>query len=299
MPAAANARHYAQIVRDTATYRGLIRAGTDIASLGYEHLGEPQELVDQAEQIVFSIADQRISSDFERIDGLLKQSFERLDEIQNSDHDITGAPSGFQALDELTAGFQKSNLIVLAARPGMGKTSLALNIATHLAVREQIPVAIFSLEMSREEVTTRLMCTEGRVDSKRLRVGKLSKADWNNLTDASTRLYNAPIFVDDSAGVSPIEIKAKARRLKARLDGHLGLVVVDYLQLMGGPDPGREPRPGDLPDLARAQADRPRPRRARCSPSRSSRARSSSAPTSARSSPTCASRGRSSRTPTS
>src|SRR6476659_2697240 len=232
VPAAANARHYAQIVRDTATYRGLIRAGTDIASLGYEHLGEPQELVDQAEQIVFSIGDQRISTDFERIDGLLKQSFERLDEIQNSDHDITGAPSGFKALDELTAGFQKSNLIVLAARPGMGKTSLALNIATHLAVREQIPVAIFSLEMSREEVTTRLMCTEGRVDSKRLRVGKLSKADWNNLTNASTRLYNAPIFVDDSAGVSPME--TKARRLKARLDGHLGLVVVDYLQLMGG-----------------------------------------------------------------
>ena len=234
VPAAANARHYAQIVRDTATYRGLIRAGTDIASLGYEHLGEPQELVDQAEQIVFSIGDQRISTDFERIDGLLKQSFERLDEIQNSDHDITGAPSGFKALDELTAGFQKSNLIVLAARPGMGKTSLALNIATHLAVREQIPVAIFSLEMSREEVTTRLMCTEGRVDSKRLRVGRLSKADWQNLTNASTRLYNAPIYVDDSAGVSPIEIKAKARRLKARLDGHLGLVVVDYLQLMGG-----------------------------------------------------------------
>ncbi|MGH3075475.1 MAG: replicative DNA helicase, partial [Gaiellales bacterium] len=234
VPAAANARHYAQIVRDTATYRGLIRAGTDIASLGFEHIGEPQELVDRAEQIVFSIGDQRISSDFERIDGLLKQSFERLDEIQNSDHDITGAPSGFKALDELTAGFQKSNLVVLAARPGMGKTSLALNIATHLAVREQIPVAIFSLEMSREEVTTRLMCTEGRVDSKRLRVGKLSKADWNNLTNASTRLYNAPIFVDDSAGVSPIEIKAKARRLKARLDGHLGLVVVDYLQLMGG-----------------------------------------------------------------
>ena len=144
----------------------------------------------------------------------------------------------------------------------MGKTSLALNIATHLAVREQIPVAIFSLEMSREEVTTRLMCTEGKVDSKRLRVGKLSKADWNNLTNASTRLYNAPIFVDDSAGVSPIEIKAKARRLKARLDGHLGLVVVDYLQLMGGHDAGREPRPGDLADLARAQADRPRPRRA-------------------------------------
>ncbi len=108
-------------------------------------------------------------------DGLLKESFERLDEIQNSDHDLTGAPSGFRDLDELTAGFQKSNLVVMAARPGMGKTSLALNIATHLAVREQVPVAIFSLEMSREEVTTRLMCTEGRVDSKRLRVGTLSR----------------------------------------------------------------------------------------------------------------------------
>jgi replicative DNA helicase len=234
VPAAANARHYAQIVRDTATYRGLIRAGTDIATLGYDHIGDPPDLVDKAEQIVFSIADQRISGDFERIDGLLKQSFERLDEIQNSDRDITGVPSGFRELDGLTAGFQKSNLIVLAARPGMGKTSLALNMATHLAVREQIPVAVFSLEMSREEVTTRLMCTEGKVDSKRLRVGKLSQTDWTNLTNASTRLYNAPIYVDDSAGVTPIEIKAKSRRLKARLDGKLGLIVVDYLQLMGG-----------------------------------------------------------------
>jgi replicative DNA helicase len=234
VPAAANARHYAQIVRDTATCRGLIRAGTEIATLGYEHVGEPQELVDRAEQIVFSIADQRISGDFERIDGLLKQSFERLDEIQNSDKDITGTPSGFRDLDALTAGFQKSNLVIMAARPGMGKTSLALNIASHLGMHERVPVAIFSLEMSREEVTTRLMCTEGRVDSKRLRVGKLSQADWQNLTSACSRLNDAPIYVDDSAGVSPIEIKAKARRLKARLDGNLGLIVVDYLQLMGG-----------------------------------------------------------------
>src|SRR6185437_15475750 len=227
VPAVANARHYAQIVRDTATYRGLIRAGTEIAGLGYERMGEPPELVDRAEQIVFGIADQRITGDFEHMDTLLKQSFDRLTEMSNNERDLTGVASGFRQLDELTAGFQDSNLVVLAARPGMGKTSLALNIAAHVGVRERIPVAIFSLEMSREEVTTRLMCAEGKVDSKRLRRGKLDASDWEKLTDA-------PIYIDDTAGVTPIEIKAKSRRLKSRLKGELGLVIVDYLQLMGG-----------------------------------------------------------------
>jgi replicative DNA helicase len=234
VPAAANARHYAQIVRDTATYRGLIRAGTEIATLGYERIGEPPELVDRAEQIVFGIADQRITGDFEHMETLLKESFDRLTQLSAEGGDLTGTGSGFRQLDELTAGFQKSNLVVLAARPGMGKTSLALNIAAHVGIRERTPVAIFSLEMSREEVTTRLMCAEGKVDSKRLRRGALDGGDWEKLTNASSKLYDAPIYVDDTAGVTPIEIKAKSRRLKSRLKGELGLVIVDYLQLMGG-----------------------------------------------------------------
>jgi replicative DNA helicase len=189
-------------------------------------------LVDRAEQIVFGIADQRISGDFENMETLLKQSFDRLTEMAQDGRDLTGIASGFRQLDDLTAGFQSSNLVVLAARPGMGKTSLALNMAAHVGVRERRPVAIFSLEMSREEVTMRLMCAEGKVDSKRLRRGNLDKGDWEKLTNASSKLYDAPIFIDDTAGVTPIEIKAKSRRLKSRLKGDLGLVIVDYLQLM-------------------------------------------------------------------
>src|SRR6476646_4419029 len=159
---------------------------------------------------------------------------DRLTQLADDGRDLTGVASGVRQLDELTAGFQDSNLVVLAARPGMGKTSLALNIAAHVGVRERTPVAIFSLEMSREEVTTRLMCAEGKVDSKRLRRGKLDASDWEKLTNASSKLYDAPIYIDDTAGVTPIEIKAKSRRLKSRLKGELGLVIVDYLQLMGG-----------------------------------------------------------------
>jgi replicative DNA helicase len=234
VPAAANARHYADIVRDAATYRSLIRAGTEIAELGYEHVGEPQELVDQAEQIVFSIADQRISHDFTPLNSLLVESFERLGALAESGSDITGMPTGFRELDRITAGFQRSNLIILAARPSMGKTSLGLNIAAHLGVHANVPVAIFSLEMSQGEVTQRLMCSEAKVDSKRLQTGRLDDADWVKLTNACDKLSRAPIYIDDSAGVTPIEIKAKTRRLQARLNGELGMVIVDYLQLMGG-----------------------------------------------------------------
>ena len=234
VPAAANARHYADIVRDAATYRSLIRAGTEIAELGYDHVGEPQELVDKAEQIVFSIADKRISSDFTPLNSLLVESFERLGALAESGSEITGAASGFRDLDRITAGFQPSNLVIVAARPSMGKTSLGLNIAAHLGVRDNVPVAIFSLEMSQGEVTQRLMCAEAKVDSKRLQTGRLDDADWVKLTNACDKLSRAPIFIDDTAGVTPIEIKAKTRRLQSRLNGELGLVIVDYLQLMGG-----------------------------------------------------------------
>jgi replicative DNA helicase len=234
VPAAANAPHYARIVRDTASYRGLIRAGTDIATLGYERHGEPSDLVDRAEQIVFEIADHRIKGDFHGIDGLLQRTFERITALHESDREVTGAPSGFRDLDRVTSGFQRSNLVVLAARPGMGKTSLALNMAAHLALREQLPVAVFSLEMSSDEIVQRLMCAEGRVDSSRLRNGRLTRDDWTKLTSACDRLARAPIFVDDSAGVTPIEIKAKARRLKTR-HSDLALVIVDYMQLMSAP----------------------------------------------------------------
>ncbi len=216
VPAVANAHRYAEIVQ-----------------LGYERLGEPQELVDQAEQVVFSIADQRIATDFSPIATLLNESFERISQLHEAGREITGVPTGYRKLDRITAGFQPSNLVILAARPGMGKTSLALNIAAHVGIREQLPVAIFSIEMSRDEVTQRLMCSEGKVDSSRLRTGKLAPDEWPKLTAACSMLQNAPIYVDDTAGITALEIKAKTRRLKAR-HPNLALVVIDYLQLMSG-----------------------------------------------------------------
>ena len=223
----------AEIVRDASTYRNLIRAGTQIAQLGYERLGEPQELVDQAEQVVFGIADQRITSDFFPIAGLLNDSFERISQLHESGREITGVGTGFRKLDKITAGLQPSNLVILAARPGMGKTSLALNVAAHVGIREQLPVAIFTIEMSRDEVTQRLMCSEGKVDSSRLRTGKLAPEEWPKLTAACSHLQEAPIYIDDTAGITALEIKAKTRRLKAR-HPNLALVVIDYLQLMSG-----------------------------------------------------------------
>ena len=210
---------------------------------------------------MFEIANQRISSDFSPIKELLNASFERISELHKSGRDITGVPSGFRELDRITAGFQPSNLMILAARPGMGKTSLALNIASHVAIREGLPVAIFSIEMSRDEVTQRLMCAEGKVDSSRLRTGKLAQDEWPRLTDACSRLSTAPIYVDDTAGVTALEIKAKTRRLKTR-HPNLGLVVVDYLQLMSGG--GRfDNRVQEISQIsAPAEADGARPRRA-------------------------------------
>ncbi|MGZ4430842.1 MAG: replicative DNA helicase [Gaiellales bacterium] len=233
VPAVANAQRYAEIVRETAMCRGLITAGTEIARLGYERVGEPQELIDQAEQIVFGLADQRISSDFQPINGLLTESFERITQLHESKHEITGVASGFRDLDRITSGFQASDLTILAARPSMGKTSLALNMAAHIAIREQRPVAIFSIEMSAEQVTQRLMCAEGRIDSSRLRSGKLAQDEWPKLTSAAERLSKADIYIDDTPGITALEIKAKTRRLKSR-HVDLGLIVVDYLQLMSG-----------------------------------------------------------------
>jgi len=233
VPSVANARRYAEIVRDASLYRSLIRAGTEIADLGYQRLGDPREAVDKAEQAVFQIANQRVTSDFSSINELLHASFERITELNKDGREIIGVPSGYRDLDRITAGFQTSNLIILAARPGMGKTSLALNMAAHVGIREALPVAIFSIEMSRDEVTQRLMCSEGRVDSSRLRTGRLAQDEWPRLTDACSRLSGAPIYIDDTAGITPLEIKAKTRRLLTR-HPNLSLVIVDYLQLMGG-----------------------------------------------------------------
>jgi len=229
--ATANVEHYARIVKESATLRGLIAAGQEIVRLGRERLGETAELVDRAEQIVFELAQQRVTGDFSEIGPLLTESFERITKLYEAGTDVTGVPCGFRELDRLTSGFQPGNLVILAARPSMGKSALALCIAANLGVRESIPVALFTLEMSKAEVTQRLMCSEAKVESQRVRSGKLTQEDWPRLTAACDKLMKAPIFVDDTGSITMMELRSKARRLKSRLP-NLGLVVVDYLQLM-------------------------------------------------------------------
>ena len=231
VPAASNAAHYARIVHEMATLRGLIRAGNDIARLGFDRPGETVELVDRAEQIVFELSQQRVSGEFTHIDDLLKDSFERITLLMEAGTDLTGTPSGFRDVDRLTSGFQPGNLIIIAARPSMGKSALALNMAQNLAVRHDIPVALFTLEMSKSEVTQRMMCAEARVESQSLRTGKLKPEDWPRLTAACDKLMKAPIWVDDTGSVTMMEIRSKSRRLKSR-EPNLGLIIVDYLQLM-------------------------------------------------------------------
>jgi replicative DNA helicase len=231
VPAAANAGHYARIVREMATLRALVRAGSEIARLGVERPGETVDLVDQAEQLIFEISQQRVTSEFSHIQELLKDSFERITALYEAGAEVTGVPSGFREVDHLTSGFQPGNLIIVAARPSMGKSGLALCIAANLAVRHELPVALFTLEMSKSEVTQRLMCSEAKVESQRLRTGKLAPDDWPRLTSACDKLSKAPIYVDDTGSITMMEIRSKARRLKSKEPG-LGLIVVDYLQLM-------------------------------------------------------------------
>ncbi len=231
VPATANAAHYARIVREMAVLRGLIRAGSEIATLGWDRPGETLELVDQAEQIVFNLSQSRVDSEFSHIESLLKESFERITQLYEAGAEVTGMPSGFRELDRLTSGFQPGNLIIVAARPSMGKSALGLCIAANLAVRYETPVALFTLEMSKAEVTQRLMCSEAKVESQRLRTGKLGPDDWPRLTAACDKLARAPLYVDDTGSITMMGIRSKARRLKTR-EPNLGLIVVDYLQLM-------------------------------------------------------------------
>jgi replicative DNA helicase len=237
VPAASNAGHYAAIVREMAILRGLIRVGGAIQRMGYERQdtkgrpAEAAELVDSAEQSVFELAQSRATQEFSHIEDLLKDSFERITALFEAGADVTGVPSGFRDLDRLTSGFQPGNLVIVAARPSMGKSALGLCVAANLAVRHETPVALFTLEMSKQEVTQRLMCSEAKVESQRLRTGKLAPEDWSRLTAACDKLAKAPIYVDDTGSVSMMEIRSKCRRLKTK-EPKLGLIIVDYLQLM-------------------------------------------------------------------
>ena len=250
VPATANAGHYARIVREAAILRGLIRAGTEVARLGWERPGDPAELVDRAEQVIFELSQAQVSSELSHIEELLKESFERITALYEAGADVTGVPSGFRDLDRLTSGFQPGNLVIVAARPSMGKSALGLCIAANLAVRHGLPVALFTLEMSKQEVTQRLMCSEAKVESQRLRTGKLAADDWPRLTAACDKLAKAPIYVDDTGSITIMGIRSKARRLKST-EPRLGLIIVDYLQLMTS-DASFENRVQEVSQISRA-----------------------------------------------
>ena len=231
-PMAVNATHYAKIVHDKACVRRLIAKSNQIVQRCFEDRGNVDELLDFAEQSVFEIAENKSRKSFHPIGSLIEKNIDKLEERQGNRTLITGTPTGFTDLDYLTSGFQPSDLIILAARPSMGKTAFALNIARNTAVETQNAVALFSLEMSKEQLTMRMLCAEARVDSHRLRGGFLSNEDWANITQAASVLSEAPIFIDDSPDLSSLDVRAKARRLK--MDNKLGLVIIDYLQLMQG-----------------------------------------------------------------
>ena len=230
VPSAVNVQHYARIVRDKASLRRLISKANEITQHCYDDGGDLDQVLDFAEASVFEISEDKHQAAFHPLSKIIESNIDALEERQGKQALVTGVPTGFTRLDHMTSGLQGSDMIILAARPSMGKTAFALNMARNAAVDGNIPVAIFSLEMSKEQLSERMLCAEARVDSNRLRGGFLNPDDWNRITEAAGILSEAPIFIDDSPDISATSIRTKSRRLK--MDKGLGLVVIDYLQLM-------------------------------------------------------------------
>ena len=232
VPTTANARHYAKIIEEKSILRKLISTSSDIINMGYEASEEVAFILDRAEKNIFDILQKRNMRGFLHIKDILIDAFDKLEELYNNKGYVTGIPTGFSDLDYKTSGLQNSDLILIASRPAMGKTTLAVNIAQYVAVHKHIPVAIFSLEMSKEQLVNRMLCSEVMIDSQKMRTGKLEDSDWQKIARALGPLSESPIYIDDTSGTSIMEIRAKCRRLK--LEKNLGLVVIDYLQLMQG-----------------------------------------------------------------
>ncbi|PIV21786.1 MAG: replicative DNA helicase [Deltaproteobacteria bacterium CG03_land_8_20_14_0_80_45_14] len=232
VPTAANIEYYAKIVKEKAILRKLIQTSTDIITQSYEDRGDVEGFLDEAERAIFEISEKRVKPSFYSIREIVKESFATIERLFKKKELVTGVPSGFKELDRMTAGFQPSDLIIIAGRPSMGKTAFCLNVAQYAAIENKIPVAIFSLEMSKEQLVIRMLCSEAHVEGTRLRTGFLNESDWPKLTIAAGNLSEAPIYIDDTAALSVLELRAKARRLKS--DHGLGMVILDYLQLMKG-----------------------------------------------------------------
>jgi replicative DNA helicase len=248
VPTAANIEYHAQIVREKAILRRLIEVSTTIVAEAFEGKATATELLDEAESKIFQVSQQQTKDGFTRIKELLWPTMERIEALQRGGQTITGVASGFKDLDELTSGFQPADLIIVAARPSMGKTAFTLNIAQHAAIEHNVPVAFFSLEMSKESLVQRMLTSEARIDAQRLRKGMLRDDDFPRLARAAGILSSAPVWIDDTPGISILEMRSKARRLKA--DAGVGLVVVDYLQLMAGPS-NSESRQQEVSQISR------------------------------------------------
>ncbi len=232
VPRITNVEHWSRIIKEKAVLRNMIHAGNRIVQECYEAEEEPAILLDRAEKLIFDIAEHRIRQGFVGIREIVKESFRTIDQLSQSKELVTGLPTGFVDLDEKTSGLQKGDLIIVAARPAMGKTSFCLNVAQYASIKTGETVGIFSLEIAKEQLVLRMLCADTRVDSHRLRTGNLQEKDWARLAKAYADLSAARIFIDDSATLTPLEMRAKCRRLKA--EHGLGLVVVDYLQLVSG-----------------------------------------------------------------
>lgn len=249
VPTAANVAYYAKIVREKAILRSLISSCTEIVTSSYDSPDNVDEFLDQSEQKIFEVGRRGKSQGFSPLKEVLVQAFERIERLYDDQKGVTGISTGFLDLDEISSGLQESDLVIVAARPSMGKTTLALNVAHHIAVREKKPTAFFSMEMSREQLAQRLLCAQAHIDSQSLRRGYLSQDDWKKLTRAVGPLSDAPLYIDDSASLSVMEIRSKARRLKA--EKGLEAIFVDYLQLMRGH--GRaENRQQELSEISRS-----------------------------------------------
>jgi replicative DNA helicase len=251
-PSAANVKAYAEIVREKSILRQLIDVGAEITSGAFSSDGRSsRELLEEAERRVFAIADQgmRTAANFVSVQDTLKQALDKIQELHAYEGEITGTPTGFRDFDKLTAGLQNSDLIIIAGRPAMGKTTLAMNIAEHAAIKHDVPVAIFSMEMSSLQLVMRLFSSLGQIDQTRLRTGSLDELDWPKLTSAMNLLHKSHIFIDETPSLSPAELRARARRLKREHD--IGMIVVDYLQLMAVPGTS-ENRATEIAEISRS-----------------------------------------------
>lgn len=251
IPTAANVVYHARIVEEKALLRNLINSATEIAGMGYQAEEEVDMILDKAEKMILDVSNRKVGQEFAPINKIVLDAFTKIEQLYASKGGLTGLSSGFKDLDRLTAGLQPSDLILIAARPSMGKTAFVLNIAQSVAIRDKQPVAFFSLEMSKEQLVQRMLCAEAMIDASRLRIGQLEDKDWTSLIRAADRLSAAPIYIDDTAGINVVELRAKARRLQ--IEHGLKLIIIDYLQLMQGSSSGKsENRQQEISEISRS-----------------------------------------------